>query len=377
LPGFLNACERVYAAHQAFAATLRPRLHLTALGDRMNDNAKPALLFPGQGSQSVGMGQELYDSFPTAKATFDEADDALGFHLKHVIFEGPADTLQLTEYTQPAILAVSIAAFRVLSEQLPELKPCFAAGHSLGEYAAYVAAGTIPFAEAIRTVRDRGRFMQQAVPAGQGAMAAILGLSAEVVNDLCAQACDEMTALPPLDATPSESEESRAEVAHGVVSPANLNTPEQVVISGSVAAVNRAVELCKAAGARKTIMLKVSAPFHCALMQPAQEQLACALEAVTFNDPAYPVACNVDARLVTRAADVRDCLIRQVTGPVRWVECLDLLTGHGVTHLIEVGPGKVLSGLTRQILGKGIESPVSLNVEDRASLEKTLAALNS
>ena len=336
---------------------------------------KPALLFPGQGSQSVGMGQELYDNFPAAKAVFQEADEALGFHLSQVIFGGPAEALQLTEHTQPAILTVSIAVYRVLAEAMPALTPAFAAGHSLGEYSAHVAAGTFTFAEAVRTVRSRGQFMQQAVPAGQGAMAAILGLPAEQVNDLCAEASDLLTAPPPVDTTPTESDAPRAAVARSIVSPANLNTPEQVVISGSVAAVDRAIELCKAAGAKKIILLKVSAPFHCALMQPAQEQLTPVLESIVVLDPAFPVACNVDARLLTRRSDIRDCLIRQVTGPVRWVECLDLLVAQGATHLIELGPGKVLSGLTRSILGRGVESPVSLNIEDQASLEKTLAAL--
>ena len=341
----------------------------------MDTTPKPAFLFPGQGSQTVGMGLELYENFPAAKAVFKEADEALGFHLSHVIFEGPAETLQLTEYTQPAILTVSIAAQRVLAELRPELKPCFAAGHSLGEYSAHVAAGTMTFAEAVQTVRMRGRFMQQAVPPGQGAMAAILGLSAERVNDLCAEASDELAAPSPIDTTPTESGEPRAAVANSIVSPANLNSPEQIVISGSEAAVNRAMELAKAAGAKKTMLLKVSAPFHCKLMQAAQEQLASTLEGVVVLDPAFPVVCNVDARLVTRRSDIRDCLIRQVTGPVRWVECVELLVAQGVTHLIELGPGKVLTGLTRQILGRGVESPMSLNVEDKASLDKTLAAL--
>jgi [acyl-carrier-protein] S-malonyltransferase len=321
------------------------------------------------------MGQELYDNFPSAKAVFKEADEALGFHLSHIIFSGPAEALQLTEHTQPAILTVSVAATRVLLEQLgAEFTPAFAAGHSLGEYSAHVAAGSISFADAVRTVRSRGQFMQQAVPPGEGAMAAILGLTEPQVNDICAQAGDEL-AGPPISSTPSESGPRRADADYAIVSPANINSPGQIVISGSTDAVNHAIELSKAAGARKTILLKVSAPFHCALMQPAQHQLAGVLEGVIFIDPAFPVACNVDARLISRRADVRDCLIRQVTGPVRWVECVDLLVNGGATHLIEIGPGKGLTGLTRQILGKGVESPVSLNVEDKDSLEATVAAL--
>jgi [acyl-carrier-protein] S-malonyltransferase len=321
------------------------------------------------------MGREFYDNFPVAKATFDEADAALGFSLSQLIFEGPVETLQLTEHTQPAILTVSVAALRVLQGLLPEFQPAFAAGHSLGEYSAHVAAGTLNFADAVRTVRSRGQFMQQAVPEGEGAMAAILGLSAARVNDLCAEAADERSAPAPVDTTPSESDAPRAAVARSIVSPANLNSPEQIVISGATDAVDRAVELCKAAGAKKTVLLKVSAPFHCALMQPAQNLLANALEGITLADPAFPVACNVDARLLTRHTDVLDCLIRQVTGPVRWVECVELLVAQGATHLIEIGPGKVLTGLTRGILGRGVESPVSLNVADKDSLEKTVAAL--
>ena len=336
----------------------------------------PALLFPGQGSQSVGMGRELHDRYPAARAVFEEADEALGFPLSDLVFNGPAETLQQTEHTQPAILTVSVAVWRVLSELLPDLKPAFAAGHSLGEYSAHVAAGTLSFADAVRTVRSRGQYMQAAVPGGEGAMAAILGLPEAQVNDLCAQASDELAAPPPVDTTPTQSDTPRANVARSIVSPANLNSPGQVVISGSAPAVDRAIELLKAAGARKTVLLKVSAPFHCALMQPAQEQLATTLEAVALKDPAYPVACNVDARLVTRPADIRDCLVRQVTGPVRWVECIELLAAQGATHLLELGPGKVLTGLTRQILGK--DSPmISLNIEDQSTLEKALAALTT
>lgn len=344
----------------------------------MQTNSKIALLFPGQGAQVVGMGRELHDKYPAARAVFEEADSTLGFALSKLIFEGPSEGLQLTEHTQPAILTVSVAAFRVLSERIKgtSIVPAFAAGHSLGEYSAHVAAGTFSFAEAVSAVRDRGRFMQEAVSSGEGAMAAILGLPEPEINDLCAQAEDEFGSPSPVDAMPSETTESGVELTRSIVSPANLNSPEQTVISGSRKAVERAVELCKAAGAKKTVMLNVSAPFHCALMQPAQEQLTATLEGIVFLDPHFPVACNVDARLLTRRADVRDCLIRQVTGPVRWVECVELLVAQGATHLVEVGPGRVLTGLTRQILGRGIESPVSLNVEDVASLEKTVAALS-
>ncbi|WP_263367928.1 ACP S-malonyltransferase [Edaphobacter bradus] len=312
---------------------------------------KIAFLFPGQGSQSVGMGRDLHDNHPAARLVFEEADAALGFPLSKLIFEGPEDQLKLTEHTQPAILTVSVAATRVLAER--GITPAFAAGHSLGEYSAHVAAGTLTFADAVRTVRSRGRYMQQAVPAGQGAMAAILALSATRIVELCDQAA-------------AETKE--------VVSAANLNSPDQTVISGSTAAVHRAAELCKDAGAKRTVMLPVSAPFHCALMKPAQDALARDLNAIAFNDPAVPIASNVDARLVTHAADSRDCLVRQVTGSVRWVECIHLLAAQRATHFIEVGPGKVLTGLMRQILGKDSAIP-AMHIEDLASLEKTLASL--
>jgi [acyl-carrier-protein] S-malonyltransferase len=349
-----------------------------------------AFLFPGQGSQTVGMGRALYDASPTARAVFEEADDALGFALSKLIFEGPEDQLRLTEHTQPAILTVSIAALRVLEPELKarNLPIAFAAGHSLGEYSAHVAAGTFSFADAVRTVRSRGQFMQTAVPAGEGAMAAILGLPAERINDICAAVADELTAPPPdpgepnaqafasIDAVddPANPASTLAEAASrvsAVVSPANLNSPDQTVISGTARAVEAAMARCKAAGAKRTVMLQVSAPFHCALMQPAQDELAKTLESIAFHDPCFPVAANADARLMTRAAEVRDALIRQVTGAVRWVECIQLLQQSGATHYVEVGPGKVLSGLNRQI----DRALTTLNVEDPASLEKTLASL--
>jgi [acyl-carrier-protein] S-malonyltransferase len=309
---------------------------------------KIAFLFPGQGSQAVGMGRDLYEKFSIAKQTFDEANDALGFPLSKLCFEGPEEQLRLTEFTQPAIFTVSIAAQRVLTEK--GIHPSFAAGHSLGEYSANVAAGVLSFADAVRTVRNRGRYMQEAVPAGQGAMAAILGLGSEVVVGACARAAAETGA---------------------VVSAANLNSPEQTVISGAAAAVERAAALAKEAGAKRAVMLPVSAPFHCALMQPAQDRLAQDLRRLSFSAPKVPIVTNVDAVLVTEAEPLRDALIRQVTGSVRWVESMRVLVEQKPTHFIEVGPGKVLCGLMRQI----DRSQTALNVEDEASLEKALAAL--
>ncbi len=327
---------------------------------------KIAFLFPGQGSQTVGMGRDLSDNFPIARAVFEEADEALGFALSKLIFEGPEDQLKLTEHTQPAILTVSVAVQRVLAER--GITPAFAAGHSLGEYSAHVAAGTLTFADAVRTVRSRGQYMQRAVPPGVGAMAAILGLSADLIQTICSQVSDDLTPLP------NTPEAKTFDPNSSVVSPANLNSPDQTVISGATAAVERAADLCKQAGAKRAIMLQVSAPFHCALMQPAQDALAADLATLTFHDPHFPVASNVDARLLTHSTEVPDCLVRQVTGPVRWVECIQLLIAQGATHFIEVGPGKVLAGLNRQILGKEATTP-TFNVEDSASLEKTLAAL--
>ena len=312
------------------------------------------------------MGRDLYDKFPAARAVFDEADEALGFRLSQLIFAGPEETLKLTEHTQPAILTVSTAAGRVLAEA--GVRAALAAGHSLGEYSAHVAAGTLSFADAVRAVRLRGRYMQEAVPAGEGAMAAILGMDAGLIATICEQVADQMTPLPK---TPEAAGFDRK---LAVVSAANLNSPGQTVISGAAGAVERAAALCKEAGAKRTVMLPVSAPFHCALMQPAQDALAKDLAGLEFRDPAFPVAANVSATLVTSGNAAREALIRQVSGAVRWVECVELLVADGATHFIEVGPGRVLSGLMRQIQGKDAAT-VTLHVEDSASLEKAVAGL--
>ena len=303
-------------------------------------------LFPGQGSQTVGMGKELSEKFPVARQTFEEADEALGYKLSQVCFEGPEDQLRLTEITQPAILAVSVAALRVLEGRVP--KPSFVAGHSLGEYSAHVCSGTINFADAVRTVRNRGKYMQEAVPFGVGTMAAILGMELEKVTAVCH------------DAAQGE-----------VCEPANINSPEQIVISGNTAAVERGTKLADERGAKRAKVLPVSAPFHCSLMKPAQDRLEADLNALKTQMPVYPVVCNVEATLVTDQLRVRDTLLAQVTASVKWEQSMRLLMEKGVQTFVEIGPGKVLCGLMRQI----DRSRTCVNVGDEASLNKTVEQL--
>ena len=310
-------------------------------------NSSITFLFPGQGSQSVGMGKELASNHAVARQTFEEADEALGYKLSDLCFEGPEEKLKLTEITQPAILTASVAAWRVLHEK--GIKPAFVAGHSLGEYSAHVAAGTLSFADAVRTVRNRGKYMQEAVPVGVGAMAAILGMSLTQVSKIAAESA-----------------------AGEVCQAANINSPEQIVISGNTGAVARAIQLAAERGAKKAVSLPVSAPFHCALMQPAQDRLAVDLRALTFENPSCPVICNVDATAVTSPEAARDALIRQVTGAVRWEESVRQLIDGGAALFIEVGPGKVLWGLMRQI----DRSKTCLTVGDEASLQKSLTNLS-
>ena len=292
------------------------------------------------------MGKELADKYPVARQTFEEADEALGYKLSQLCFEGPEEKLRMTEITQPAILTASVAAWRVLQEK--GVNPVFVAGHSLGEYSAHVAAGTLNFADAVRTVRNRGQYMQEAVPVGVGAMAAILGMDLEKVTAVCT------------DAAQGE-----------VCEPANINSAEQIVISGHAAAVERATKLASDGGAKRAIMLSVSAPFHCSLMKPAQDRLAADLRSVTLQKPAIPVVCNVDAAIVDDPDSSRDALVRQVTGSVKWDQSVRLLIAKGIQIFVEVGPGKVLSGLMRQI----DRSKTSFNVADEASLQKTLEQL--
>jgi [acyl-carrier-protein] S-malonyltransferase len=310
--------------------------------------AKTAFLFPGQGSQAAGMGKALADAYPSARRVFEEADDALGFPISRLCFEGPDDQLKLTENTQPALVTVSAAAFAVLKEQ--GRTPDYVAGHSLGEYSALVAAGALRFADAVRLVRRRGRYMQEAVPQGVGAMAALLKM--------------------PEDKLESVLEEA----AQGeVVSAANLNSPDQVVIAGHSAAVMRAVELAKAAGARRAVLLPVSAPFHCALMRPAAERLAGVLETIAFERPAFAVYANVDARPLVDGTAARAALVRQVAAPVRWHELVLAMIADGCDTFVEIGPGRVLAGLVRRI---DRTVPI-LGVEDPPGVDDVVSALGA
>ena len=306
--------------------------------------SKVAYIFPGQGSQAVGMGKDLFDNYTAAREVFQAADDALSFSLSEMCFAGTDADLQLTATTQPAILTASIAAYRAMeSEGFP--KPAFVAGHSLGEYSALVAAGVLDFADAVRTVRKRGTYMQSAVPVGVGAMAAILGLDVATVEAGCAEAAEEQ-----------------------VCSPANMNSPSQVVIAGNADAVDRACEILKEKGAKRAIKLNVSAPFHCALMTPAQERLEADLKELKYSSFFFPIVHNVDAAANDDAGKVCDKLTNQVSSPVRWLQSVEMMAANGVEKFIEIGPGKVLTGLVRQIR----KDAAYANVENTESLRNTL-----
>jgi len=312
----------------------------------MIENHKIAFLFPGQGSQVVGMGKAFHDASPAARAVFEEANAALGFDLRGLMFEGPESELALTANTQPAVLTASVAAAAACAER--GLTPALTAGHSLGEYSALVVSGAVRMRDAVRVVRQRGEFMQEAVPVGTGAMAAIMGLPVDAVEAVVR------------DAAKGE-----------VVEVANVNSTQQIVIAGDKPAVERAVALAAERGGRKSVLLPVSAPFHCSLMKPAAERLAAALSGVTVSDPRVPVVRNVDAGVTRTAGDVVPFLLRQVASPVRWTECVQRLAAEGATAFVEVGPGHVLTALTKRI----VDDAKSVAVEDPAGLDKALAAL--
>ncbi|WP_337009012.1 ACP S-malonyltransferase [Pantoea sp. AS142] len=303
-----------------------------------------AFVFPGQGSQTVGMLTELAATYPLVEETFREASDALGYDLWQLVSQGPAEALNKTWQTQPALLAASVAIYRVWQQQGGE-KPVLMAGHSLGEYSALVCAGVLNFADAVKLVELRGKLMQEAVPEGTGAMQAIIGLDDAAIRKAC-----------------EESAQGQ------VVSPVNFNSPGQVVIAGNKEAVERAGTACKAAGAKRALPLPVSVPSHCALMKPAADKLAVALENITFNAPAVPVINNVDVKAETDAAAIRHALVRQLYSPVRWTESVEAMAAQGVTQLLEMGPGKVLTGLTKRI----VDSLTAAAVNDTASLTAAL-----
>jgi [acyl-carrier-protein] S-malonyltransferase len=305
-----------------------------------------AFCFPGQGSQAVGMGRAFHDASPAARAVFEEASDVLGFDVAKLCFEGPESELQLTANTQPTVLTVSVAGARLLAER--GLAPAVVGGHSLGEYSALVAAGALPFRDAVRAVRLRGEFMQEAVPVGTGAMAAILGAELPVVEAICREAADGE-----------------------VLDVANINSPGQIVVAGHRSAVERAVAVAPAHGVKRSVLLPVSAPFHCRLMAPAAERLAAVLTGVRAEDPRPPVVRNVDAELTTRADDVRPFLVRQVTATVRWTDCVNRMAREGCRTFVEVGPGKVLTGLLKRIDG----ALTGVAVEDVAGIDRAAAAL--
>lgn len=312
-----------------------------------NSQSAVAYIFPGQGSQAIGMGKDLADNFPAAKKVFEEADEALGFSLSGLCWAGNEEELALTQNTQPAILTTSIAAFRAMeSEGFP--MPDYVAGHSLGEYSALVAAGALSFGDAVKTVRNRGKYMQEAVPVGIGAMAAILGLDLDGIEAGCAEAAQGQ-----------------------VCSAANINSPGQIVIAGNTKAIDRACQILKEKGAKRAIKLNVSAPFHCALMMPAQEKLAADLENIGYTDLRFPIVQNVDAEFNSESGNVKDALTRQVSSPVRWLQSVEKLIANGVDTFVEVGAGKVLSGLVKQI-NRDVRI---MNIENSESLRATQAAL--